>query len=507
MRTPRSRAGRREWAGLAVLALPVLMLSINNSALHLVLPTLSADLAATGPQLLWIVDVHGFTTAALLITMGSLGDRIGHRRLLLTGTAVFGAATLLAAFAPNAEVLILTRALSGAAGATLMPTSLALLRMMFQAPEQRAAAISWWVTGFITGNVLGPVAGGLLMELAGWRSVFLLGVPVLALLLVTGPFLLPEQRDRSSGRPDFTSSLLSAAAVVLFVYGLKELSTGAQRLVPALAILGGLVVGYAFVRRQRRSPQPMLDLSLLRDRAFTAPLLAVTLMVFTTAGTTLLLAQHLQGVLGLPPLQAAIWLLPSTVAGIALTATSSMFTRRFRPTVLLTAGLAIAAVGAGLLAVADGPTAPALLVLGMIVLRIGAVPVMTAGTSAIIDAAPAERAGSATAFKETCGELGIALGVTVLGSVGTAVYRGALGDAVPSAVGSEAAEAARGGIGAAVELAARLPRAEGLELLDRAREAWTEALHVSTAIGAALLVGAAFLVWRAAPRKVAETSR
>ncbi|MDA3649644.1 MFS transporter [Saccharopolyspora indica] len=501
MRTTRSRAGRREWAGLAVLSLPMLLLSINNSALHLVLPTLSADLAATGPQLLWIVDAHGFATAALLITMGSLGDRIGHRGLLLAGTAAFGTATVLAAFAPSAEVLVLTRALAGAAGAALMPTTLALLRAMFQVPEQRAAAISWWVTGFIAGNVLGPVAGGLLLELAGWRSVFLLGVPVLALLLVTGPFLLPEQRDRTGGKPDFTSSLLSAATVVLFVYGLKELSTGSGRLVPGLAILGGLVLGWAFVRRQRRSPQPMLDLSLLGDRAFTAPLLAVTLMVFTTAGTTLLLAQHLQGVLGLPPLQAAIWLLPSTVAGIALSAASSALTRRFRPTVLLTAGLLVAAAGTGLLAVADGPAAPVLLVIGMIVLRLGAVPVMTASTSAIIDAVPAERAGSATALKETCGELGIALGVTVLGSIGAAAYRSGLGDAVPGTAGAEAAEAARGGIGAAVELAARLPRAEGGELLDRAREAWTAALHVSTAVGTAVLIGAALLVWRAAQRK------
>ncbi|MEV0083198.1 MFS transporter [Saccharopolyspora sp. NPDC050642] len=502
MDQPKRAAGRREWAGLAVLALPTALLAINNSALHLALPTLSADLAATGPQLLWIVDVYGFVMAALLISMGSLGDRIGHRRLLLAGAVAFGAASLLAAFAPSAEVLVLARALLGAAGATLMPATLALLRVMFPLPVQRTVAIGWWVTSFTAGNVLGPVAGGLVLDLADWGSVFLLGIPVMALLLITGPFLLPAHRDRAGGRPDFASALLSAGAVLVLVHGLKELSAGNAQLVPGIAIAGGLVLGHAFIRRQRRLTHPMLDLGLLADRAFAAPLIAVTLTVFTNAGTTFVLAQHLQGVLALPPLEAAFWLLPSTVAGIALSACSATFARRFRPSVLLTTGLVIAATGTGVLTQADGPAALAVLVTGTIVLRVGVVPVMISSTDAIVGAAPPERAGSATALQETCGELGLALGVTVLGSICTAVYRAGLSGAIPGSVAPEAAEAARGGIGAAVELAARSPGEQGAELLDQARQAWTDALHVSTAIGAVILAAAAVGVWSVQRRRV-----
>ncbi|MEV0697659.1 MFS transporter [Saccharopolyspora sp. NPDC050389] len=246
----------------------------------------------------------------------------------------------------------------------------------------------------------------------------------------------------------------------------------------------------------------MLDLELLANRAFTAPLVAVTLTVFTTAGTTFVLAQHLQGVLALPPLQAALWLLPSTVAGIALSACSVTFAQRFRPSVLLTTGLVVAAIGTGVLTQADGPAALAVLVTGMIVLRIGVVPVMISSTDAIVGAAPPERAGSATALQETCGELGLALGVTVLGGISTAVYRAGLGGAIPGSVAPDAAEAARGGIGAAVELAARLPGAQGVDLLDQARRSWTDALHISTALGAVILAAAAVLVWNVQRRRV-----
>ena len=218
------RAGRREWAGLAVIALPCLLATMDLEVLNLAVPALTADLQPSSAQLLWIIDIYGFMVAGSLITMGTLGDRIGRRRLLLIGAAAFGAASVVAAFSTSAEMLIATRALLGVAGATLAPSTLSLIRNMFTDPGQRTVAVAVWATSFSVGAAIGPLLGGVLLEWFWWGSVFLLDVPVMVLLLVVGPVLLPEYKDPGAGRLDLPSAAMSLAAVLLLIYGLKHLA-------------------------------------------------------------------------------------------------------------------------------------------------------------------------------------------------------------------------------------------------------------------------------------------
>src|ERR1700754_1065933 len=266
------RAGRREYAGLAVLTLPTILIALDMSVLYLALPHLGADLGASSLQQLWITDVYGFMVAGLLITMGTLGDRIGRRRLLLIGAAAFSVASVVAAYSTSAEMLIVTRALLGVAGATLMPSTLTLISTMFRDPRQHGMAIAVWMACFMGGLALGPIVGGVLLEHFWWGSVFLLGVPVMLLLLATGPAVLPEYRHPAAGRVDPASVVLCLATVLPLVYGLKEISRDGVRVLPAVAVVVGVLAGHRFVRRQRPLTEPMLDLRLFANRTFTARL-------------------------------------------------------------------------------------------------------------------------------------------------------------------------------------------------------------------------------------------
>ncbi|HEV3496210.1 MAG TPA: MFS transporter, partial [Actinomycetes bacterium] len=292
-------AGRREWAGLAVIALPCMLYAMDLTVLNLALPQLSADLRPSSTQLLWIVDIYGFLAAGMLVTMGTLGDRIGRRRLLLAGAAAFGAVSVLAAFSPTAGWLIASRALLGVAGATLGPSTLSLIRGMFADPGQRALAVGVWIASFSAGGAVGPLLGGLLLESFWWGSVFLIAVPPMILLLALGPVLLPEFRDPEAGRLDLVSAGLSLTAVLAVIYGLKELAQEGPGWAPPLAVVAGLAVGRVFWRRQRRLADPLIDLRLFANRAFSAALAANTLDFFVSFGALLFVAQYLQLVLGL----------------------------------------------------------------------------------------------------------------------------------------------------------------------------------------------------------------
>ncbi|MEV4899494.1 MFS transporter [Nonomuraea sp. NPDC055795] len=292
------RAGRREWTGLAVLILPTLLISIDVSVLHLAVPALTEDLRPSAAQLLWINDIYGFLIAGFLITMGNIGDRIGRRKLLLIGGAAFAAASVLAAYAPSAELLIAARALLGVAGATLMPSTLSLIRNMFHDPAQRTTAISLWMTGFTAGMVLGPVVGGALLENFWWGSAFLLGVPVMAILLVAGPSLLPEYRAPSSGRVDAASVVLSVAAALLAIYGVKEIATYGPTWPAAATLVAGLALAAVFIRRQRRLADPLLDMKLFAERRFSAALGTLMLVILIGPPLGLLAGQYLQLVAG-----------------------------------------------------------------------------------------------------------------------------------------------------------------------------------------------------------------
>lgn len=477
-------AGRREWIGLAMLALPALLVSMDLSVLHLAIPSLSAELRPSSSQLLWIVDIYGFMIAGFLITMGTLGDRIGRRRLLLIGAAAFGAASVLAAFSPNAELLIAARALLGVAGATLMPSTLALIRNMFPDPRQRTVAISFWFTSFLAGVAIGPLVGGALLEFFWWGSAFLIGVPIMVLLLVAGPRLLPEYREPVAGRLDLRSATMSLAAVLAVVYGLKQLAADGLAATPVLAVAAGLVVGVAFVRRQRTLADPLIDLSLFGERTFSVALGALTLSAVVMGGVGYLSAQYLQLVLGLSPLEAGLWSLPPLGVGLVAMTLAPTIVRRVRPGSVIAAGLALAAVGFAVVSQVPGlagVTAGLMLVFG------GLMPVGALGVDIVVGAAPPERAGAASAISETTQEFGVALGIAVLGSIGTAIYRGRITDAIPADVPAAAAAAARDTLGGAAGVADQLPPG----LLAVAGQAFTDGLQVAAGVSAVALVAVA----------------
>ncbi len=382
------RAGRRDWIGLAVLLLACVVYSMDLTVLYLALPELSEDLEPSSAQLLWIADIYGFMVAGLLITMGTLGDRIGRRRLLLIGAAAFAVASLLAAFSTSAEMLIASRALLGIAGATVAPSTLSLIRNMFPDSGQRTFAIGMWITAYSLGGALGPLLGGVLLEFFWWGSVFLLAVPVMALLLVLGPVLLPEFRDPAAGRPDLLSAALSLVAVLAVVYGLKQLAQDGLEGLPVASILAGLVFGFAFVRRQRRLTDPLIDLRLFRVPAFSGSLAVYTLGILVLFGTFFFIFQYLQLVLGLTPLVAGLWTLPSFGAFVLGSMLAPMIVRRVRPSTVMSVGLAIGAAGLLLLTQVEAEEGLAVLVAASVVYSLGLAPLFTLTNDLIIGSAP-----------------------------------------------------------------------------------------------------------------------
>jgi DHA2 family multidrug resistance protein-like MFS transporter len=489
-----TKAGRREWIGLAVIALPCMLYSMDLTVLNLAVPSLSADLKPSAAGLLWIVDIYGFLVAGSLITMGTLGDRIGRRKLLLIGAGAFGVASVAAAFSTSTAQLIAARALLGVAAATLAPSTLSLIRNMFHDPAQRTVAVSVWVMSYSAGAAIGPLIGGVLLEHFWWGSVFLINVPVMLLLLALGPALLPEFRDPGAGRMDLVSAAQSLVAVLAVIYGLKHIAEGGSGWIAALAIAAGTAVGAAFLRRQTRLADPLIDLGLFRAPAFSAAL-AVNVLGFLTAfAAFLFIAQYLQSVLGLSPLAAGLWGTPSALAFIAGSLVTPAIVRRYRPAYVIAGGMTVAAAGFCLLALVDNVAAPlAMLVAGSIVFSIGLTPVVTLTTDIVLSAAPPERAGAASALSETSSEFGGALGIAVMGSIVTAIYRGEVAGTLPAGLPAEAAEVARGTIGGAVSVAGELPAAAGAEVLDAAREAFAHAFGATAALSAALAIGVAAL--------------
>jgi MFS transporter, DHA2 family, multidrug resistance protein len=492
-----SRAGRREWAGLGVLALPCVLYAMDLTVLNLAVPAISRSLRPSSVELLWIVDIYGFVLAGSLLTMGTLGDRIGRRRLLLAGAAGFAGASVLAAYSTSPAMLIAARALLGVAGATLAPSTLSLIRSMFPDPGQRRIAVGVWISSFSAGGAAGPLIGGLLLEWFWWGSVFLLAVPIMALLLVLGPLLLPEFRDPEPGRLDLPSAALSLAAVLALIYGLKQSAEGGgPGWVAMLAIAAGVAAGAAFVFRQQRLANPLLDLRLFRLPGFTTALGTNVISFFTGFGALLFTSQYLQLVLGLSPLAAGLWMLPSSAGFIAGSMLTPLLARRARPAFVMASGLGLAAVGFGLLTqLGTGRTAGlALLVTGSVVFSVALAPVDTLATDLAVAAVPEERAGAATAITETSAEIGGALGIALLGVAGTAVYRSRIGGAVPAGVPARAARAAHDTLGGAVAAAGPLPGRAGAALVSAARQSFGPALHVVFAISAILSLAAAMAV-------------
>jgi DHA2 family multidrug resistance protein-like MFS transporter len=481
--TPPARAGRREWTALGVLMLPLLLVSMDVSVLYFAIPAISADLEPSGTQQLWIFDIYGFVLAGLLMTMGSLGDRIGRRRLLLFGAAAFGTASLVAAYANSAETLIAARAVLGIGGATLMPSTMALVRTLFTDPAQRTKAIGVWSGVMTAGIALGSVMSGVLVEHFWWGSVFLVNLPAMVLLLVLGPLLLPESKNPRQGRFDWLSVPLSMAAVLPVIYGLKELASEGWNVRYVLSVTIGLLFAALFVHRQRTAVSPLVSPELFRNRGFSPSVVLNLVAAFGMMGSAYFTTQYIQSVLDKSPLEAALWsLLPSVPIGLAAPAGAQLVQRGVSRAYVVGAGFAVTACGYVLLALTD-TNSLWLLLAACGVLACGVVVVMSQVADLALSAAPMEKAGAASSLLETGTEFGGALSMAFLGSIGTAVYRHEMPASAPAP--------ARETLGGALAVADRLPGRAGDALATAAREAFTSGMHAAAITSAVLLVGAA----------------
>jgi DHA2 family multidrug resistance protein-like MFS transporter len=470
---------------------------MDLTVLHLAVPSLARDLRPSSTQLLWIIDIYGFLVAGALITMGTLGDRIGRRRMLLVGAAAFGVASALAAFSTTPEMLIAARALLGLAGATVAPSTLSLIRNMFLDPDERRVAISVWIAAFSIGGAVGPFVGGVLLEFFWWGSVFLVAVPIMVLILVAGPWLLPEYRDPEAGRPDLPSAALSIGAVLAAIWGLKDTAQDGPSPASLSAILAGLALGVAFVRRQESLDDPLIDLALFRAPAFGASVAVYGLSIFVLFGGILFLPQYLQLVRGLSPLEAGLWGVPSALAWVAGAVLTPRIARLGSPSSVMATGLVCAAGGFAFFARIDASAAFWAYATASVIYSLGTAPVFTLTNELVIGSAPPERAGAAAGISETSAELGGALGIAVFGSIGVAVYRRLLAAAPLEGVPPEAVQSAMETLGGAAEVARALPPEAGETIVAAAHDAFLTGLHLCAWIATlGLLALAAFVALR-----------
>jgi len=483
------RAGRTEWVGLTVLALACLVYAMDMTVLHLAVPMISAELHPSSAQLLWVIDIYGFMVAGLLITMGTLGDRIGRRRILLFGAALFAVVSVVAAFATSTEVLIACRALLGIAGATVAPSTLSLIFNMFRDARQRSIAVGVWVGAYSTGGAVGPIFGGVLLEHFWWGSVFLLAVPVMVLLLVLGPRVLPEFRDPEAGRLDPLSAALCVATMIAVVFGMKAIAQDGLGLGPVLALAGGALLAVVFTRRQLRSSDPMLDLRLFRLPTFRTALVINMIGVFVAFGYFLFVAQYFQLVLGMSPLATGLVMAPSGLGFLIGSQLTPRVMPLVRPAYLIGGGLALTGVGLLMMTQLSASDGYGLALAASVVCSLGLAPVFGITTEMIVGSAPPEQAGAASGVSETGAELGGALGISILGSVSIAIYRGDLATTLPAGLSDDDVHSVRDTLGAAARVASELPGDLGDAVLGAARTAYLHGVHITAAIaGIASLV-------------------
>jgi DHA2 family multidrug resistance protein-like MFS transporter len=500
------RAGRSEWLGLAVLALPAMLLFMMLTILFLAIPRLAADLEPSNTQLLWIIDIYGFLMAGFLVTMGTVGDRIGHRRLLMVGAAAFIVVSVIAANTSDPGLMILWRAILGVAAATQMPATLGLIFTMFHDPRQRGIAVGVWAGGISVGVGLGPLIGGALVEVLSWRSAFLVAVPVMAVVLIAAPLLLPKHRNSQAGRLDPFSVVLSLATLLPVIYGVKELSKSEAVTVPLLSIAVGVAFGVWFVTRQLRLSEPLLDVRLFANRTVSGALGVFLLAAIALSGVYLLFTQYLQLVEGLSPLQAGLWILPAAALLVIVSTGSPILVRRVRPGSLIAVGLAVQVIGYLMLTQVGSAQGLPLLVAGFMVLYPAVAPSMVLTTDLVVGSVPPQKAGTASGLATTCSDLGISLGVAIIGSIGAAVYRNQIDGALPSGLPPEAATASGDSLDGAIAATETLPAELGAAVLEPAREAFTSGLNMAALTAAVIAAGAA-IVAAVRLRHVPPTSR
>ncbi|MGI5466682.1 MFS transporter [Streptomyces sp. CA-132043] len=415
--------GLRAWLGLLVVLGPVLLVAMDGSVLFLAMPKVSEALSPTADQALWILDVYGFAVGSLLVAFGNIGDRYGRLKLLMTGAAVFGAASAGAAFAPGPEALIAFRALMGVAGATLLPSALAVLSELFTDPRQRSKAIGIFAATFAAGFAIGPVIGGQLLNGFWWGSVFLINLPVVALFLLLAPILLREVRANRAGRIDVLSVVLSAAGILLTVHAIKHAAAEGLTALPTATGIVGIVMLWWFVRRQLRLEQPLIDFRLFRDRVFTIAAITGLLPLAAWSAVAYLGGIYLQSVLGLTVLDAALVALPgAAVLTITCIVTPGLVARIGTRAALIAAHFFIAA-GLLLLLATGVSGGIGWYVASTAVAGIGYGISFSVVADTAVAAVPAERAGSAAAIAETSNEIGNALGIALLGSLAALIFR------------------------------------------------------------------------------------
>ncbi len=480
-----ARATKKTWLGLAVIALPCVLYSMDLTILNLAVPKLSADLRPTATQLLWIVDIYGFLLAGFLITMGTLGDRIGRRKLLMIGAFAFGLSSLLAAYADTAETLIIARALLGIAGATLAPSTLSLIRNMFEDDKERTTAIAIWITSFSLGGALGPVLGGIILEHYGWGSVFLVAIPVMILLIITGPLLLPEYKNPEPGKIDIPSTLISLVTILTIIYGIKSLAQDGISWLALISIALSFSFGLLFIKRQHTLANPLIDFALFRKTQFSGSLGIYMFSTFVLFGMLFFIAQYLQLVLGLSPLSAGLWSLPSFAGFIIGSLTTPTLSRKFHVKSIMITGLILAAFGFALLTQLGTKNDLGMIAFSLALFSLGIAPVFTMATDIIVGSAPPERAGEAASLSETASELGGAMGIAILGSIGSFVF-------IRSMEGYAKSGEALNTLGGAIGYATSMPPDQASTFLMQAHAGFTLGMNwvggISTLIALGLAV-------------------
>jgi DHA2 family multidrug resistance protein-like MFS transporter len=486
-------AGRREWIGLAVLALPTFVVAIDLFVLLLALPNLATSLQAGSNEQLWATDIYGFLLAGFLVTMGTLGDRIGRRRLLLVGSVAFAIGSLLCAYAPTIELLIAARALLGIAGATLMPSTLALIGTLFQNPKQQAAAFGIWGGTFTLGAVFGPVLGGIMLQHFWWGSVFLLGVPFMVALVLLGPAFLPEFRNPQPGRFDLTSVVLSLVALLPLIYGIKELARAGWEVLPVVSLVVGIVVGYLFVRRQRRLADPMLDLNLFTNRTIGTTLINQLTFSLVGGGFMMMMLLYFQLVGGMNTLEAGLAMVPGMLTAATGMQIAPRLANKYRPGLVISIGVALAAITYVFVTqVGTGSGSTWTIIVGFALISFFGAPTVALGTGLVVGSAPVEKMGAAGSLAQLANEFGSTLGLAILGTVGAAVYRATV--ILPGDLPAESAATAGDSIAGATTVAANLPAGEGDGLLTAAQTAFVDGFRTVALIGAILYACAALMV-------------
>ncbi|KPQ26450.1 MFS transporter [Halomonas sp. HL-93] len=494
----------RRWLVLFAVMLAFLPVVIDMTILHIAMPSLTPALGATGTEVLWIIDIYPLLMAGLLVPMGTLADRVGTRRVLLTGLVVFGVASLLAAFSTTPSMLIGARVLLAMGGSMIMPCVLGVIRKTFEDERERAMALGLWGTVGAAGAAVGPLIGGVLLEHYWWGSVFLINVPIMLVVAPVAYALLPRLEDTTPGKWALGQALILLVGIIAVVYGIKSGVGAGQPLWRVGLVLSlGLAMLAWFTRIQLRSAMPMLDLSLFRHPAIVAGMVMALVASGALAGVELTLAQELQYVLDKTPLQAGVFMVPIMAAAAVGGPVAGDLSNRFGLRLVASMSMALAAASLAYLAHADlhapgWPVPSALAVLGL-TLSIG----LTASSIAIMGAVDASKGGSAGALEATGYELGSGLGITLFGVFMTSVYTRTivLPPHLESALGAQATRS----ISDSIVVAQRLDAARADALITAAKAAFSTThsiLLTAAAMLIALLSVAVFLILGSHPDKI-----